>query len=305
MLHVKGSLTLLSSLQHGGDETLGTVKLFRTKGFITAGGQKLQLPMMSGNGIRGMWRRHAAAAFLDALGAKLSTAAFYYLFSGGSLTKGDGAKSLDLTEERRFREAIPIASVFGGAGMGKIQAGKLYVDEGIPICLETAERLRPAYGEWVDTAPTVGLSIRELTEIHGYTRSDDLKNENQHVWLNEESAHQAAVRILKGQTGEDALEAGAAQQMRYESVELVAGTLLAHSWGEVHPMTDIEKAALLVGIARWMGRPVLGGRSAVGHGRVLPRYSDVGMTYEDADNLLGWHIEANRERILETLKGIG
>jgi len=72
--------------------------------------------------------------------------------------------------------------------------------------------------------------------------------------------------------------AGTPQQMRYEQEELVTGTVLFHRWGFDLPPTADELAGLGAGILRWAERPHIGGRNAVGHGNILPRYQ--GLTPE-------------------------
>lgn len=276
---VAGTWTLASSLIHGGDETLGTTKLFRTKGWVH-GDRLVQVPMVSGNAIRGIWRRACAMAFLDAYlaagGAPVSLSAFYYLTSGGALKKGAESTSLDLGAERGLRDLIPFVGLFGGAGLGKIQQGKLWIDEAIPICRETLPLLRLLWPA-VETAPTAGMSVRELTELHGYSRQDDAKNEHWHRYLNAGAQADATAAITRTQTEEQAAAAGASQQMRYENVELVAGTVLFHRWGFQWTPTAPELAGLGAGLLAWAEHPHVGGRNAVGHGNLLLDYTGVGV----------------------------
>lgn len=275
--HVLGTWTLLSSMVHGGDETLGTTKLFRAKGWIFEG-RKIRLPVISGNAIRGIWRRASAKVFLDAYneagGEPLSLSAFYYLTSGGALHKGSSGASLDIMGESDLRTLIPYVGLFGGAGLGKIQEGKLYVDEGIPICRETVPRLRRLWPA-VEDAETAALSIRELTEVHGYSRQDDAKNANWRKYLASGDAKAVEDAIAQGQEDDIAGAAGSPQQMRYENVELVAGTMIFHRWGFRHPPTRDELTGLGAGLLAWGERPSVGGRNAVGHGNLLLDYQGV------------------------------
>lgn len=278
---VAGTWTLASSLVHGGDETLGTTKLFRTKGLVVddgTGPRVVQIPVVSGNALRGLWRRQCALAFLDAYlaagGAPLSLSAFYYLTSGGALKKGVEAGALDLGGERALRELIPYVGLFGGAGLGKIQAGKLWVDEAVPICRETVPLLRQLWPA-VEDAPTATLSVRALTEVHGYSRQDDAKHEHWQRYLSAAGRSDATARVERTQASDTASAAGVAQQMRYEAVELVAGTVLFHRWGLRWPATRAELAGLGAGLLRWAERPHIGGRNAVGHGNLLVSYAGV------------------------------
>lgn len=275
--HVLGTWTLASSMVHGGDEVLGTTKLFRTEGLIYQG-RKIQVPVVSGNAIGGVWRRYMAQAFLDAYldagGEPLSRSAFYYLTSGGALKKGKESGSLDLAAERELRRLVPYVGLFGGAGLGKIQAGKIYIDHAWPVCRETLPLLSRIWPE-VEDAATAQLSIRELTEIHGYSRKDDAKDENWHRYLSAEARAETTMAIERIQEDDVADEAGNPQQMRYEQQELVAGAVLFHRWGFRWPATRDELAGLGAGLLRWAERAHAGGRNSRGHGNVLPRYIGV------------------------------
>lgn len=275
--HIVGTWTLTSSMIHGGDEVLGTTRLFRSKGFIVDG-RKVRIPVVSGNALRGVWRRQCAFAFLDAYlaagGEPVELSAFYYLTSGGSLKKGSTAGALDLAGERALRELIPHAALFGGAGLGRIQAGKLWIDEAVPVCAETVPILRLIHPA-VEDLPTATMSIREMREIHGYSRQDDAKNDHLKRYLAPRAVAEVTGRIERGETEDVADAAGTPQQMRYEQEELVAGTVLFHRWGFEYAPTPHEIAGLGAGLVRWAERPRIGGRSAVGHGGFLPRYEGV------------------------------
>jgi CRISPR type IV-associated protein Csf2 len=271
--HVIGTLELASSLVHGGDETLGTTKLFRSKGWVFEG-DLVRIPVMSGNAIRGMWRRASAIAFMDeylaAGGSPLSLTAFHFLTSGGSLT-GSGGSGINLASERELRTLIPHLGLFGGAGMGRIHAGKLYVDEGVPVCRETVPILRKIWPA-IEDEPTAALSIRDLTEVHGYSRQDDSKKHESQRYLVADSREQVTALLTAKETDDTASDAGVSQQMRYEQMELVAGTVLFHRWGFRLPATPLELAGLGAGLVRWAQRPSLGGRNSIGHGNVIPTY---------------------------------
>lgn len=276
--HVMGTWTLASSMVHGGDEVLGTTKLFRTEGLIY-NGRKVQVPVVSGNATGGVWRRYMARAFLDAYleagGEPLSLSAFYYLTSGGALKKGAAGGALDIVAERDLRRLVPYVGLFGGAGLGKIQAGKIYIDHAWPICRETVPTFARIYPE-VEEAATADLSFRDLTETHGYSRKDDAKDENWHQYLSPAAQEEATALVQRTQQSDKAADAGSPQQMRYEQQELVTGTVLFHRWGFRWDPTRDELAGLGAGLLRWAERAHAGGRNSRGHGNILPHY--VGVT---------------------------
>lgn len=173
--------------------------------------------------------------------------------------------------EADLRTLIPFVGIFGGAGLGKIQQGKLYVDEGIPVCRETVPRLARIWPDVAD-AETAGMSIRELVEIHGYSRQDDAKNANWRRYLTDGDRRAVEAHIAQTTEDETAQAAGTPQQMRYEQAELVAGTSIFHRWGFRWPATRDELAGLAAGLLAWGERPHVGGRNSVGHGNLLVDY---------------------------------
>ena len=307
--HVLGTWTLLSSMVHGGDETLGTTKLFRTKGWIHDG-RRIRLPVVSGNAVRGIWRRACARAFLDTYmavgGQPLSLSAFYYLTSGGVLHKGSSGKSLDIARELDVRALIPHVGLFGGAGLGKIQEGKLYVDEAIPICIETVPRLSRIWPA-VEEAETATMSIRELTESHGYSRQDDAKNEHWRRYLEPHERKSLEVALAAAQEDDIAAAPGGSQQMRYENVELCAGTVLFHRWGFRWRPTETELAGLGAGLLKWAERPSVGGRNAVGHGNLLLGYQgvsvDTKLLGDGSAPLAQWSAETPEDALRDHVTG--
>lgn len=148
------------------------------------------------------------------------------------------------------------------------------MDEGRLVCRETVDKLAELYPALRD-AETADIGMRELTEIHGYSRQDDAKNAWWHRYIDAGERKQLEAHIQQKQESDVAEEAGSPQQMRFENMELVAGTVLFHRWGFRWPPTRDELAGLGAGLLRWAERPHVGGRNAVGHGNILPYYEGV------------------------------
>ena len=122
---LEGVITALSSIAHGG-ETRGTTQMLRRESVALPSLEIVEVPILSGNGIRGALRDRGMLHMLRTLGYQiddgsgdfrgLSLAAFYFLFSGGALTS-TGDRGLDIDEARKWRQAIPLVALYGG-GMG-------------------------------------------------------------------------------------------------------------------------------------------------------------------------------------------
>lgn len=274
----EGVVTALSSISHIGD-TRGVNAELRREKVITPDGVQ-DIPIVSGNGARGMLRDRGMLHMCRALGygvdeetgevRGLSLPAFHFLFSGGTLTS-DAGRGLDVASARRIRDLIPLVGVFGGAMGNQIMPGKLTVGKLVPLCAETAgiipERLR-------ETRPP--LSIWDLLQQEAYTRRDDEKNETLRVLVAPQTralleAEQAARAAKRGTADDVDREIGQHQQMRYYVETFAAGTEF-YWYLELADATDIEFEALLTALVEFSRRPVIGGKGAIGHGRVAVHF---------------------------------
>lgn len=263
---LSGVMTALSSLIHSGGQSLGITTKLRREKFVQPDGSVEEVPVISGNGIRGRLRDLGMAHFCRALGygveestgdiVGLTLPAFYFLFSGGALSASDGGKALDLAYARRLRDLIPLVGVFGGAIGNQILPGKLIVDKAYPICAETSHLLPEAYRS-AESHSIFGFLQEEM-----YTRKDDAKNEHLRPLLSERTDQ----ALLAGMSAQAITEAGP-QQMMYYVESFAAGTRFY--WRVLlTDTTDLEFEAFLTCLAEFSKAPYLGGRSAVGLGHV-------------------------------------
>lgn len=266
---IEGVATLLSSLSHGGEHA-GTIGFLRREKIVGPTGAVIEVPVVSGNALRGILRRHAADAFWDALGRPaLPVQVFHLLRSGGALAKAGSSHVLGARQLQQVRAMVPVVSLFGGSGAGKIIEGKLSVGKLTPICAET-RHLLPEGLQHADT------SIWSLVQIEEFTRTDDSKKDQLHSQIagavpaalepGDESALFAVAR--HDAALESTLDDGPAQQMRYGVETIAAGTRL-HWWMQLRHVTDVERALMAEALHRWVGDGAhIGGRSATGHGRL-------------------------------------
>ena len=242
----------------------------------------------------------------------MSLPSFYFLFSGGALTKVSG-RGLDIDEARRWRELIPLVALFGGAMGNQIMPGKARIGKAIPICLETAHLLPERFVSGkLD-------SIWELCQEEAYTRRDDEKSEKlrqliapQVRALLEDKARE---KREKAGTEEDvAGPTGQKQQMRYFVETIAAGTELF--WEvTLDDVTDLEFEAFAVTLAEFGRFPYIGGKSGVGHGKVAlhfdkwmeiePRLAPTGRELDlPLGNRYMEHLKEHSGEIRELLDGL-
>lgn len=280
----EGIVTALSSISHIG-ETRGINSMLRREKIAMPDGTVEEIPIISGNSFRGLLRDRGMLHMCRALeyGVNetsgevkgLSLAAFYFLFSGGALTK-DSGRGLDVDLARRLRELIPLVGVFGGAMGNQIMPGKVKIGKLIPLCGETAHLL-PARFVSADGAPRALPSIWNLLQSEPYTRKDDEKSETLRRLLQSDTRAQieahAAQKRERTRADVNALdnEMGQHQQMRYYVETFASGTQFY--WDiTLDDVTEVELDAFAVALSEFSRKPFLGGKSAVGHGKVSVKF---------------------------------
>jgi len=221
---------------HMGDEKTGAESLFRRLKFLV-GDKEIEVPYISGNEIRGKWRRLIFRDFFKQLGYELSSLKLYHsFFSGGVLetVAAEESGTIDLELRRKIRALVPPVSLFGCALGNQVFTGKLYVMHALPLCRELVEYLPEKY------ADKCTRSFYELLDWCFHTRRAE------------------APRVSKEEQ---------AVQMLYRFEVLVPGTMLYTEVRAVD-LNEVEKACLARVIELWRENPFIGGRNATGYGEI-------------------------------------
>lgn len=229
-MKVSGIITLLSPLSHI-EQNDGIYSTFRRM-TIFLDGQEHRVPILSGNSIRGQFRRALMADLIHNLDLDISDIGedlYYTLFVGGRLKKGRKAKAESISP-KEIRQLIPPLSILGSAFAQRIMPGKLVCGMAIPIAKETIEMTN------IESA----ISIYSLTEEIPYSRRDDLEDK-------------------EGGTKDKA-------QMQYHVEVLKAGVNLCHFFA-LSKCNEIEIAAFWRGLRLLAEGRHLGGMKSKGHGR--------------------------------------
>ena len=318
----EGTMTALTSISHIGN-THGIYSKLRREKVVQQDGTVEEVPIISGNSIRGILRDRGMLHMLQCIGygvnqetgevLGLSLPAFYFLFSGGALTS-TGSRGIDVDEARRWRSLIPLVALFGGAMGNSIMPGKAKIGKGIPICTETSHLIPERFVNGAQIE-----SVWELTQEEAYTRRDDEKNERLRQLIAPETRAliEAKARDEREKRGTDKdvrTKDEQKQQMRYFCETLAAGTRLF--WEiTLDDVTDLEFEAFCVTLAEFARFPYIGGKSGVGHGKINiefddwieinPRVSKDGKAVgHSLGSLYKEHLEQNAESIRELINGL-
>jgi CRISPR/Cas system CSM-associated protein Csm3 (group 7 of RAMP superfamily) len=198
-----------------------------------------EIPVVSGNSLRGQLRDLLAKDFLDELDVEIHDTLSNALYSGGTLQRGTGNRSIKRRMIQNIRENIPMLSLLGTAIGTQMIEGKLNMGMLVPIAAETTTY----------TGVESDTSVFEFADETFYTRMDD----------------------REGQINRD--EDEQAQQMRYVVQVLVPGTEF-HHWMTLEHCSEIEEAVLYRSFELFERSPHIGGMKGKGHGKVEFAYED-------------------------------
>lgn len=304
-----GVATVVSSIIHGGDRA-GTVTYLRREQIVQPDGSVEDVPVLSGNALRGILRDHSAEMLWMQLGQpELAMPVFHALWSGGSLAKAGSGKALDPVRLAQLRRLVPHVAIFGAAGGGRIIEGKLRVGKLVPLVTETAHIVPDRL------ASHCMSTYEDRVQLEHYTRTDDGRKA---TWRELGAAPQPAAlttcatgALITADPATGEVEPDEeTTQMRYGVETLAAGTRLWCSFGLSH-VTDLEWAWFCQILAQWTASGGhIGGRSAVGHGRLRLELDEFGslapalvrhaeITQQHAE--IAAHADAHRAEIIEAL----
>ena len=235
--------TLQQPLSHIG-ESESTVSFLNTIR-IAVNGKIEEVFALTGNAIRGTLRDCAARYLLDKLGVKVGKKEFNILFSGGNIS---GSMSTDIDQAKKYRELLPVISLFGAGVGNQILAGKITQGFALPVCRETQEIIPD-----IDCikGELKNISWKSLTGTINFTRFDDSKNVNLQGYIQGDNDN----------TDKDS----ASTQMRYEVEYLVPGAQLYHILN-LYTDTNIELGVFVAALEDFSHSPVLGGMGGKGFG---------------------------------------
>lgn len=265
-----GTATALTSISHAGD-TRGTLTLLRRERIILPDDTITEIPIISGNCLRGTLRRHAEELLREVLdyAGHLTLAAAHTLRAGGSLTKTSNGEPLSGSRLATLRAHIPVIGLFGAATTGRIIDGCLQVGKLIPHLAETAHI----------TGVTTARSAFDAVQVEHYTQADSTLD-----------------HAAPGPTD----DTFTAQPMRYGIETFPAGTRFTLRLRLNRP-TPLEAAFFADLLAGYTDHATVGGRLGIGHGQI-----HLDLTPSSTVPAMDWrtHLHDRRETALDALRGL-
>ncbi|MGV9198096.1 MAG: RAMP superfamily CRISPR-associated protein [Promethearchaeia archaeon] len=278
---ISGYLTALSQIHHGGDHKTGSETLFRTQEyFIEDKDMYVDIPIIHGNALRGIWRRIIMNDLTKFLNLEyegnnheneqftIAKDIYHALFSGGTFKevaeKDSGKVYIKFKQE--IRELLPPISLLGTAYGNQPIPGKFQVSHLIPVCSEMKAYLPEVPEKYKNR---LNHSAFEFRDFMFQTRKDELREERK-------EGEQAVQMLIK-----------------YEVMK--PGTVF-YTELKLIDYTELELSCLARIIELWSANPRIGGKSAVGLGKLKPEF-DCDISSKKYTDFL----EENKQRIIDFL----
>lgn len=197
-----------------------------------------EIPVITGNSVRGILRDFGAKKILDVYGEKVNKEVFNVLFSGGNIS---GATKNDVERARQVREHFPLISLLGGGLGTMMMSGNMLSGFLYPICTET-EAL---------TKKESKVSWHELVDEIEFTRMDDTKDDTKEKYIEDVTTEK---------------KAKASTQMRMSVQYMAAGSQFVQEIILLDSATEMEEAVLYSCLLEWFKVHTIGGMRAKGFG---------------------------------------
>lgn len=232
MKKINITYTMTAPVSHIG-QTASVGAYFNT--LTTAYGE---IPVITGNSVRGILRDYGAKKVLDAYGAPVDKEVFNVLFSGGNIS---GSTKNDVERAKQAREHFPLISLLGGGLGTMMMSGNMLSGFLYPVCSETQEL----------TKKKSSVSWHELVDEIEFTRMDDTKDDTKEKYIEDVSEEK---------------KAKASTQMRVSVQYMAAGTKFVQEIVLLDSATEMEEAVLYSCLHDWFEVHTIGGMRAKGFG---------------------------------------
>ena len=255
-----GVITALSPISHNSDTRAGNSTLLRRQYVMRTDGTSVEVPYISGNAIRGYLRRLAMKDLLVGIGYTVDLATpggkrlWHAMFSGGLLSK-DAKVGIDLALKRNAYTTIPTVRLFGWAWGNQMIESKMKVGHAVLRCRDLHDTPVESEGNLP--------AIRDCIEQTFHTRRHDRAAE-----YNDDPTHTTLAKTEDDERNQEP------HQMICAAEVFRTGVRFGHEFVLEDP-TDLEVSALAHMIGLWRGSPYVGGKSAIGLGRVDLSYGDL------------------------------
>jgi CRISPR type IV-associated protein Csf2 len=319
-----------------GEESIGVKTLVKKISILLPEqGEVIQVPVILGNGFRGVLRDVMTYVFLERVAkiakeegkdVKVDARVLLLMLSGGVLTrKGDEqvtAKSIDNLRQKAGI-LLPL-NIMGFALSNVMIPSKIKVSVFYPVCKETLPLIQDLIGQVkeakgqnnIDFDKLSSISVKSLIDEVQMMHKDDITKLTNISLPNAEVTNVNQADIIRGRQAQDKQNEKSKPEQKqqeerrrarlqaiFQREYVVPGTLFIGYISEIVPLSDAERELLALSIER-LGKSVgVGGAVARGFGSFSIEYNSLDELLQ-GNNLskLDEFIENNLDTILKTLE---
>lgn len=239
-------------------------------------GSFCSVPIITADSMRHQLREVASYALLDAAGLldspSLSEAALRLLFAGGMITGRGDAGAVKLDSYREMVDLIPPLGLLGGCAQNRSIPGRLQVDDAVLLCEESRAHWPDWLRAWADAEHVAIESCRAHIEEVQRVRMDPTLNPAKRALLTHESEQGVLLRLGQSEAASASGDAVAARDSKSSMMPRRMETVVAGSlfyWGiSATCVNDLDLDTLHTMLAAFLVNPIVGGKRAVGAGRL-------------------------------------
>lgn len=260
-------------------ESIGNEAIFMRRKVRQRDGRFVQVPEVTGDTMRHGLREAAAYAFLDAAGlldgGELPEAAVRLLFAGGMITGRGDASVVNMDRFREMVELCPPLALLGGCADNRSIPSRLMVDAATLVCHEQHRYLPEWVHAWLkDQGCGDTGSYREQMEVCTRVRMDPILDPAKRHLLSESAQVEVGRRLTAGEKAHSDDDAVAREEakstMLPRSFERLAQGSLFHWRVTCQCLNDLDVDTFHTVLGVFLGRCIVGGKKATGHGRLRP-----------------------------------
>ncbi len=317
-----------------GEESVGIKTLVKRIGILLPErGEIIQIPVILGNGFRGVLRDIMTNVFLEKVAeiakknnkkVEVDARVLLLMLSGGVLTRrGDEqvtARSID--NLRQKTEVLLPPNIMGFALSNVMIPSKIKVSVFYPVCSETFALVKDLVDKVkdktnIDFDKLSSISVRNLIDEVQMMHKDDVSKLTNISLPEVKLTNISQADIIRGRQvqetqGEEESETQQRQreergrarlQAIFQREYVVPGTVFIGFISEIVPLNDAERELLALSIEKLGKSAGVGGAIARGFGSFSIEYNDLdNLIPNDNSSKLNEFIESNLDKILETLK---
>ena len=305
-----------------GDESIGIKTLIkRISILLPENGEIIQVPVILGNGFRGILRDVMTYVFLEKVAeiaksnngnVNVDARVLLLMLSGGVLKRRSNAQvTASIVDNIRSHvELLPPLSIMGFSLSNVMLPSKIKVSVFYPVAKETiplvgdlVEKVK-RNSDSIDFDEFVKISVKNIVDDVQMSHKDDISKLGNMAINGIEISELGSADSMRGRMqreNEESLDDRGRLQAIFQREYIIPGTMFVGYLSEIVPLTDVEKELLILAIKRIGENIGVGGGIVRGFGSFTIEYNELDFNINNEVSKLTDFIKNNLQSILSTL----